>query len=255
MQVAHYERGIGKYSESKAGENNFLQNYLKKIFEGYENYQLVMFDAGANTGDYSLNLQHAFPGSAIFSFEPNPSSFEILQRSVEKCPEIIMVNSALGEKKSTQKMFTHADQPYSQQASIVPGVIEDLQQATSVLSFNVGVVDLDSFCKTNGIDRINFLKIDTEGYDLQVIKGAASLIEKGKIDVIQFEINEMNLYARVFLKDFYALLKGYEFYRMDTNKIIPLGNYEAANEIFLYQNIIAIRQNIIADSLKNNLLF
>jgi len=61
-----------------------------------------------------------------------------------------------------------------------------------------------------------------------------------RIGLIQFEFNELNVLSRVFLKDFYDLLPGYSLYRMDTDRLHPLGDYSPINEIFRYQNILAI---------------
>jgi len=67
-------------------------------------------------------------------------------------------------------------------------------------------------------------------------------IAENKIKLLQFEFNEMNIISRVFLKDFYSLLRGFDFFRLDTQRLIPLPNYDATNEIFKFQNILAINK-------------
>ena len=64
---------------------------------------------------------------------------------------------------------------------------------------------------------------------------------------MQFEFNEMNVISRVFLKDFYDLLGDeWDFFRLDTRKLIYLGRrYDSANEIFKFQNIVAIRKSFL----------
>ena len=89
------------------------------------------------------------------------------------------------------------------------------------------------------------LKIDTEGYESEVLKGASRMISNELIDIIQLEFNEMNVISKVFLKDFYNMLPGYNFFRLDSNRLIALNNYNPANEIFLFQNIVAVKQNLI----------
>ena len=61
--------------------------------------------------------------------------------------------------------------------------------------------------------------------------------------IIQFEFGECDIFSRVFLRDFYDVLADYHIYRLDSDRLIPLFEYEAANEIFRYQNFIAVRKN------------
>ena len=110
-----------------------------------------------------------------------------------------------------------------------------------VVSEEISLNSIDDYCLMNGITTIDFLKIDTEGNELNVLKGAQRMLTSNSINIIQFEFNEMNIISRVFLKDFYTILRGYEFYRLNTNELLPLGNYKSINEIFQFQNIIAIK--------------
>lgn len=77
-----------------------------------------------------------------------------------------------------------------------------------------------------------------------MLKGCKQLIRNQKIDLIQFEFTQINMLFRVFLKDFYDLLNNYKIYRLDTKKLIPLFDYQVRNEIFLYQNFLAVNNNI-----------
>src|SRR6185436_3522307 len=96
---------------------------------------------------------------------------------------------------------------------------------------------------------VDFLKIDTEGNELKVLKGAQSLLQKNAIRAIQFEFNEMNVVSRVFLRDFYDILAGYTFYRLLPDGLLPLGRYSARNEIFAFQNIFAVNDAVIDKNL------
>jgi len=75
--------------------------------------------------------------------------------------------------------------------------------------------------------------------------GAIELIKNNKIDVIHFEFNEMNVYSRVFFRDFHELLVNYNFYRMLPDGLVFLGDYNPIyQEIFAYQNIVVIRKDL-----------
>ena len=84
------------------------------------------------------------------------------------------------------------------------------------------------------------LKIDVEGFELEVLKGAEKLLREGRIKIIQFEFNEVNIIQRRFLKDFYDELPGFDFYRLDENRLIALNEWQPKHEIFLFQKVIAI---------------
>ena len=58
------------------------------------------------------------------------------------------------------------------------------------------------------------------------------------------EFNEMNIASRVFLKDFFALLNGFDPFRLNKTMLMPLSPYESRNEIFRFQNLIAVRRDI-----------
>lgn len=86
------------------------------------------------------------------------------------------------------------------------------------------------------------LKIDTEGHELNVLKGARLTIAKGMVDVIQIEFNEMNVISRTFFKDIIDILPGYDFYRLLPDGLLPLGAYKILDfEIFAFQNIVALK--------------
>ena len=88
------------------------------------------------------------------------------------------------------------------------------------------------------------MKIDTEGNELEVIRGCAKSIALGKIKIIHFEFNEMNIAARVFFKDFWDILSEYDFYRLLPNGMMRIKKYDPLFcEIFAYQNIVAIYKN------------
>ena len=75
---------------------------------------------------------------------------------------------------------------------------------------------------------------------MEVLKGAIKLISENRVGIIQFEFNEMNIVSRVFLRDFYKILDKYNIYRLDSNKLIPLLEYNSTNEIFKFQNLLAV---------------
>jgi hypothetical protein len=137
-------------------------------------------------------------------------------------------------------LYDYAESEGTEHASLHAGVIEQLHKGTSDGRV-VDVIDLDTFATEHDIPLIHLLKIDTEGHELEVLKGSLKLLRENRIRAIQFEFNEMNVASRVFAKDFYDLLPNYRFYRMLRDGLVPLGCYSPLwCELFAFQNIVAL---------------
>lgn len=208
----------------------------------------MVFDVGANTGSYSIQIKKLFPKAKIFSFEPNPTIFKILKNNIGK-ENIKAFNIGFSSKKGKSKLWDFADdaklkhtQPTSTLSSVYKDVITEYHKQKPK-SYSVRLETLDDFAIKNKIKEIDFLKIDTEGSELEILEGAKNLLSKNKIRVIQFEFNEMNVFSRVFFKDFIDLLDNYKLYRLIPNGLLPIENYQPKlHEIFAFQNIIAINK-------------
>lgn len=243
LNLAYRSMGILKYEDfAISGEEFVMRTVIPDIIDTAGGRKPVMFDVGANIGDFSCHLAKFYPSARIYSFEPNKFTFEKLTANSKQFNNIIRSNAGLGSEKSTLTIYTYDNELASGHASVFKEVFTDLHGAGKLLEQQVPIERLTDFCQEHGVDKIDFLKVDTEGFELEVLKGALEMIEEGKINAIQFEFNEMNIVSRVFLKDFYDLLKGYDFFRVDTDKLIPLCGYNSTNEIFQIQNILAIRK-------------
>ena len=99
------------------------------------------------------------------------------------------------------------------------------------------------YMQTCGIERVDFLKTDTEGMDLSVIKGFGSRIDD--IDVIQFEYNSFNIASHDLLYDFYTYLSSKNF---RIGKIFPRNvvffDYRENMENFHGSNFIAVKNHL-----------
>ena len=95
----------------------------------------------------------------------------------------------------------------------------------------------------HGVDKIDLLKIDVEGFELQVLLGAQRMLSEGRIDAIQFEFTQLNVVSRVFVDDFFRLLgTGYTLHRLLPHGLMPMiDKNHWSNEQFGYQNLFASR--------------
>ena len=243
LNFAYNNIGILKYENDKVSGEDFL---LFKVLPKYISIskKAIFFDVGANIGEYSTNLATIFSNSIIYSFEPNINKFYVLSKNVESLKTIIPINIGLSDTKKGSEIFTYLSDLNSQHASLYKEVFSDLHKDKNITSIKIELDSLDDFCIQNNIDTIDFLKIDTEGHEFDVLTGSIKMINKGKIKIIQFEFNEMNIISRVFLKDFYQILKDYKIYRLSEKCLIPILHYDSTNEIFKFQNILAIHNTL-----------
>jgi len=92
---------------------------------------------------------------------------------------------------------------------------------------------------------LQLLKVDAEGHELAILRGAQRAIRSGVVDIVQFEFNEMNVTSRVFFKDFYEVLPGFSFHHMVVDGLAPMGTYRPrTHELFILQNVVAIRDGL-----------
>ncbi|MGQ3170136.1 MAG: FkbM family methyltransferase [Methylophilus sp.] len=228
-------RGMGILnfeSDKISGEDHFIKEYLSKVDD------CIIFDVGANVGNYSKILRSYNLKARIYAFEPHPVTFQRLKENTGSL-NIQTNNVAVGALAGSLKLYDYANEDGSSHASLYKAVIEEIHKAKST-EYNIDVITLDDFCHQAGIDKIDLLKIDTEGHELEVLKGCERLLKVGKVDLIHFEFNEMNVASRVFFKDFWDFLPNYDFYRMLPNGLVHIDNYNPVScEIFAYQNIVA----------------
>lgn len=230
--------GILNYKTNKqSGEAHFLR-YEINLFNGGD-----VLDVGANIGSYCSFLNHEYPLCRIYAFEPHPATYQILLKNTD-ASDIKTFNLAVGASEGSLALYDYANNDGSLHASLHNGVIEQIHKSIAI-EHQVKVISLDHFAKEQGIDQISLLKIDTEGHEFEVLKGAPTLLKSGRIEIIHFEFNEMNVFSRVLFKDIWEFLPNYDFYRMLPNGLVPIQNYSPVFcEIFAYQNIVAKLKNV-----------
>jgi FkbM family methyltransferase len=218
-------------SDRLSGETTHIRRFLR----GKD--RPIIFDVGANEGHWSAVVHAAAPCAIVHAFEPNN---HLAERAARLNPGATVNCLALGSETGVVTLYDYADVDGSSHASVVPGVIDRIHGG-NVRGSTVPVVTIDRYCEERAIARIDYLKIDVEGYEYEVLRGAKRMIARG-IDVIQFEFNEMNVMSRRFLSDFVDLLGP----RYDLHRLLPDGGLmrlsDAAvwhREQFAFQNIVA----------------
>lgn len=226
--------GILNYENDKvSGELQFLQSYFKNNQGG------TALDVGANIGNYTKNVLKFNPTAKVIGFEPHPITYKKLQKNIVS-DNFKAINAAAGESEGLLSLYDYEDRDGSSHASLYKDVIENIHQGRAI-EHKVNVIALGDYIESNNIQNVILLKIDTEGNELNVLKGVKKQLDEGRISAIHFEFNEMNVSSRTFFRDFWNILVNYDFYRLVPDGMVKIVKYDPLFcELFAYQNIVAI---------------
>ncbi len=147
----------------------------------------VLFDVGANEGQTIEEMRRVFPDATIVSFEPSPRTFASLSRRLSGASRIRLENLAVGDTIGTLPFTVCGD--WSVNDSLLRPTFSP--DSTKV---DVAVTTLDRYCADHAIARVDWLKIDTQGFDLHVLRGAASLLARGDIRAVSAEAMFVPMY-------------------------------------------------------------
>lgn len=213
----------------------------KKAFEWAlsrldKHQKLYFFDVGANDGDYLAMLKSICLSKkldfSVYVFEPSSSCFALLVDNNKNATNIKLYQLALSEEDGFAKLYT----PYDKSTNASLAVLDFVSTYTKNLVIEpVSTIRLDSFCEQNNIERIDFLKLDIEGFELSAIRGSHLMILAKKIKFIQIEIEigHAAITTKSMLFDFWKMLNNsYRFYLILNQGLIEIKDYKFDLECF-----------------------
>jgi FkbM family methyltransferase len=160
-----------------------------------------VFDVGANEGDWVAGAALLFPQTTFHCFEIVPDTARKLTEHTRTISDRIHVNSVgLSDEPGTLEVRIYPD--FSEGASAAGYEHVGMPSKLQVCNVITG----DTYCDEHKIEKIDILKIDTEGLDLQILRGFDRTLASGAVDVVQFEYGFANIASRALLADFYAYL-------------------------------------------------
>ena len=188
----------------------------------------IVFDVGANVGKYTKRFLALHPGVVIHAFEIDPENSQKFLSMHGSDPRVHLHDTGLAEKAG--EFVAYAREGGSQTTSLYDLGMGDRK-------FTARCMRGDKFCAQHGIEQVDFMKVDTEGHDLQVLKGFGEMLRPEKLRCIQFEYNETSVNARVFLADFFDLLqsRGYSLGKLYPRRVeftpydVRLEDHRASN--------------------------
>ena len=168
----------------------------------------IILDIGANVGQTIIKYQKLFPKAKILSFEPSPEIFENLKKRFKNIENLYIYNLAFGSEETNKTFYinerSHNSGFYKLQDGFKIKNFPD-EKMSYKGSLNVKLTTLDNFVEEKKLNKIDILKIDTEGFEEEVLKGSLKTLKSNKIKYIELEIILGNVY-----KDKYFSFKNIE---------------------------------------------
>jgi len=194
---------------SENGEK-WVQSCVLKTCRENNSGRVVVFDIGANIGDWLRSLLDVAERLGFLSqldvhaFEPVPATYERLLNMIKNDqraavavtkPECLAMSSSQG----SASMFVVGD-------GVGINSLHKDSTAIDTQSIAIETNTVDNYLKENNIKTVHLLKCDTEGHDMEVLRGAQNALRHEFIYVLQFEYNHRWVFSRNFLKDVFDLV-------------------------------------------------
>lgn len=161
----------------------------------------IVFDVGANIGEWSRHYRELTGSGLLFMFEPQPACQDaIISKNIINSQ---LVRSAVGNQTGAMKLYTSS--PTDGSASLHERHDSFFDELTYE-AIDVEVLSLDDFIKQQNLDFIDFIKFDIEGHELDALKGLMKALTAGKIGALSFEFGSGNLNSGTCFRDFWKLL-------------------------------------------------
>lgn len=174
-KVIYYNSGLASY----AGYQADLVEHLYWFDQLNFSKSPIFIDIGANVGYVSTIFADAFRDSIVYAFEPSSKVFTVLEKNTKSYQNIHLFKKGLGAGDSTAQMFVDKKEPaFSSITHKLPGNCE---------IENIELTTLDEFILAADIKQIDLLKLDVEGFELEVLRGATAALKITKY--IHMELN------------------------------------------------------------------
>ena len=232
--------GYNNFTTRKiSGEENFI-----KLLSKYN--PKICIDIGANVGNYSLFLLETTK-TKVIAFEPLPNAFEKLSKIQKLYPNrLIAINKGVGNENKEMNIYFTEERTEHASFSAEVNLVSYVNNVNQV---KVDVTSLDHWLKNNRFDynEIDLLKIDTEGFEYEVLIGAKDTIKTIRPKFIQIEYNWHQLFKNQSLFSLGLLLEEYTAFQLLPNGLCKRDLKNPESNIYSFSNFIFIRNDINKD--------
>jgi FkbM family methyltransferase len=192
-----FNRWGQRYQAVSLSEYHYLrdgnpENYESALIEQVLKLGMTVVDVGANHGMFSLEAAHLIGRDGlVHAFEPTPRTRELLRSNLAAngLSTVKVFSSALGDASGTASLRVHNELSGLNTLAALD-VTWNHQKLAADEIINVPVTTLSAHAAAEGLGHIDFLKIDVEGFELSVIRGARELLREKRIDLILLEIGD-----------------------------------------------------------------
>lgn len=217
-------------------EINNVKKFLKKDVK-------IIFDIGANYGNYTNELLKYFPNSNYYLFEPGKLPYKHLLNKFKDYPNIKVYNYAVSNNDSSKNLYY--DKKGSGGASLYERRLEHFNIQFDKFE-EVKSIQLNTLLKNEFNDdlfKIDFCKIDVEGHEFAILDSFKNNFKKFKL--IQFEFGGTSIDSRTYFQDFWYLLKDdFDIYRIGPTGPILIKEYTERDEIMIFMNYLAVNKKL-----------
>lgn len=176
----------------------------------------TIFDVGANRGDISHLYHDVFPEAEIHAFEPFPQTYGVLEENFSGATFMHCVPKALSNTEGVRQLYVNKNVDTNSLLKPTRMGLSSDSQVENLSRIDIQTTTLDIYCAQNGIERIDILKMDVQGGELDILKGAQRLLEQNKIGLIYTETYFLEQYeGHPLFHEISGLLHKYGFYLQD----------------------------------------
>lgn len=229
LQAQGFGSGAGVESSGETG-----------VFDRVRGTAPVLVDIGGFVGNYSAAFLRRFPDATVFLVEPSKPHMERAQATLAGKPRVHFIESAVSDFEGTATLHKPAD--VSGLASLSHRRLEHHRMRMDREEI-VRCTTVDAIFAGEHIERVELMKIDVEGHELAVLKGAAGALQRQSVRMIQFEFGGANLDTRTNVQDFFYLFDaaGYDLHIVrPRGDLVRLRRYREIYEQARTTNYVAV---------------
>ena len=224
-------RARGYQDWSGSGERWFCAKVLPQVNPH------VVLDVGAHRGDYALEVLKNTQAE-VHCFEPQPQLCRQMQHNLAEFGDRVrLIPKGVAARSGKLNLYCNPESPELASFSAEVNAIPYVDNSSTI---EVEITTLDQYVLEAGLTRVDFIKIDTEGYELEVLQGAERLLREFKPAMIQLEFNLHHLLCGTSLYAIASLLPDYDMHQLlpggwaRRDPMDPFANvYRQANFVFL----------------------
>ncbi len=233
---------VAAYLAGKGSGSSSLGSEVKAALRFMSGQDLIVFDVGANKGDWTAELvRRAGPRiRRVCQFEPSPHNIALLTERFKDDRRVSLVPHAASDRKGEAELFS--DVPGSGAASLYKRRLDHFGIVLDK-SARVRTVSIDDFIAEQKIRKVDFMKMDIEGHELAALAGAQHALKAGVISALSFEFGGANIDSRTYFQDFWYFLTplGFDIFRiLPGGGVVRVQRYSEMLEIFRTSNYLAV---------------